>query len=582
MKKLLAIAIIFSCLISTVCRAEAQVPDIAGAYPTTTCTIASLPGAVIYQPIDIAAAVDREGLLPLVLCLSDGESAHAQYAASLLSDIASRGFIVANCGAENASAAIDRILGADLTPNAKYSSIIDAEYICLMQIGSIDAATAARSADARYSSVIAVNGTPACRACNQQAPMLWIASSDCPDACDTDFACADTISKAPCALARCTTSLLADADAQSEAAMLIHDWHGWLYKGQSNKRTPFVTARHRGISDKWTITSANFLQNYQNQAMPTADLFRFEFDSAYPDVHDPVVACEDGKYYMFTTGQGIGLMSSDDGMRSWQLQEAPLQPIPAWACEMIPAYKGHTWAPDIVKYGDDWYLYYSCSTFGKNISAIGVATSKSLDPATAEWHDLGMVVRSIPGVTDWNAIDPNVAFDAEGNPWLTFGSFWDGIQLVQLASDMRSPIGQPVTIARRRCACKVAHLQESANTNAIEAPFIVCHDGMYYLFASYDYCCQGLGSTYKTAVGRSQSIAGPYLDHNGIDMADTGGEILIAETPQYAGVGHCAVYDFDGTTYFIAHAYDKEQHGRSKLYVREIEWIDGWPVIAQK
>ncbi len=306
----------------------------------------------------------------------------------------------------------------------------------------------------------------------------------------------------------------------------------------------------------------------------------WKFDSRNPDVHDPVMAKEDGVYYMFTTGMGIGMMSSTD-LQEWKQEKSPLDPIPAWASELVPAYRGHTWAPDIIKVGDNWYLFYSCSTFGKNISAIGVATNKTLNPNSPDykWTDLGMVIRSQPGINDWNAIDPNIVIDENGTPWMTFGSFWDGIQLVQLADDMKTTIGEPVTIARRRPAESVAHGNETANTNAIEAPFIVYHDGWYYLFVSYDFCCKGLTSNYKTAVGRSKTITGPYVDEEGNAMTECGGEVLIASSPEYSGVGHCSVYNYDGKWYFVAHAYDKSKRGASKLFLRELHWKDGWPTL---
>ena len=162
---------------------------------------------------------------------------------------------------------------------------------------------------------------------------------------------------------------------------------------------------------------------------------------------------------------------------------------------------------------------------------------------------------------------------------MTFGSFWDGIQLVQLADDMKTTVGEPVTIARRRPAESVAHGNETANTNAIEAPFIVYHDGWYYLFVSYDFCCKGLTSNYKTAVGRSKSITGPYVDEEGNAMTECGGEVLIASSPEYSGVGHCSVYNYDGKWYFVAHAYDKSKRGASKLFLRELHWKDGWPTL---
>lgn len=322
---------------------------------------------------------------------------------------------------------------------------------------------------------------------------------------------------------------------------------------------------------------ANFLQ--RTLSAPR-ERHKWKFDALNPDVHDPVLAKEDGVYYMFTTGMGIGMMSSVD-LKEWKREKAPLDPIPEWATKLIPAYKGHTWAPDIIKVGDQWYLFYSCSTFGKNISAIGVATNKTLNPESPDykWTDLGMVIKSQPGINDWNAIDPNIVIDEKGNPWMTFGSFWDGIQLVELADDMKTTMGEPVTIARRRPADSVAHGNELANTNAIEAPFIVFHDGWYYLFVSYDFCCKGLTSNYKTAVGRSRSITGPYVDAEGNAMTECGGEILVASSPEYSGVGHCGVYNMDGKWYFIAHAYDKSKNGASKLFLRELHWKDGWPVF---
>ena len=76
-----------------------------------------------------------------------------------------------------------------------------------------------------------------------------------------------------------------------------------------------------------------------------------------------------------------------------------------------------------------------------------------------------------------------------------------------------------------------------ANSNAIEAPFIIYRNGYYYLFVSFDYCCKGLNSNYKTAVGRSRKVTGPYLDMQGKPMLKTGGTIIVGESERYSGVG---------------------------------------------
>lgn len=317
------------------------------------------------------------------------------------------------------------------------------------------------------------------------------------------------------------------------------------------------------------------------------------FDPFNPDAHDPVMAQgEDGRYYCFTTGWKVGALVSND-MHEWYHAPAPLPDVPAWAVDTVKGYRGHTWAPDISFHDGLWHLYYSCSTFGKNGSAIGHATSPTLDPTSPKfgWEDKGMVIASHRRLDNYNAIDPNLVVDDNGQPWLTFGSFWDGIQLVRLSrDDYQTPQTKPVTIARRiGRAVSLAEMNDTtkftregenvieAGENAIEAPFIYRHDGWYYLFVSFDYCCRGEQSTYKTVYGRSRSVEGPYVDRQGRPMAQGGGTLLYGPDADNFGNGHCSVYDFDGKTYFISHAYVKALGGGARLFIRPLTFDeDGW------
>ena len=310
-----------------------------------------------------------------------------------------------------------------------------------------------------------------------------------------------------------------------------------------------------------------------------------------PDAHDPVMAKgEDGRYYVFTTRFNVSVMSSAD-LREWKFEQSALTQTPTWAKDTVPGYAGHTWAPDISYHNGLWYLYYSCSTFGKNGSAIGLAVNKTLDPKASDfgWQDRGMVIASHRGKDNWNAIDPNLATDKKGKPYLVFGSFWDGIQIISLNKDFQTPKSKPKTIARRldhkltleevQDPAKITYengTSVEAGDNAIEAPFIYYHNGYYYLFVSFDYCCRGEKSTYKTVYGRSKKIEGPYLDMDGKDMAYGGGTLLYGPNDYYYGVGHCGVYDLDGKTYFVSHAYTKESDARAKLFIREITFRNGW------
>ncbi len=328
---------------------------------------------------------------------------------------------------------------------------------------------------------------------------------------------------------------------------------------------------------------------------------RFRFDSTNPDVHDPVIAYCEGRYYIFSTGFGIGCMSSDD-LKTWKPEKSVISDIPAWTREAVKGFGGHMWAPDVQCYNGLWYLFYSCSAFGKNTSAIGLVTNKTLNPQSADykWEDRGLVVQSIPGTTNWNAIDPNMVVDSKGKAWLNWGSFWDGIQLAKLNNfdkpkslkdnNTRGLSTKPVTVARRflrsgkskPSAADLALANEApdAGPNAIEAPFIIHEGDYFYLFASWDYCCKGQRSNYKTVVGRSKKVEGPYLDRNGKDMAEGGGELIAGPDDDFYGIGHCGLMKHEGKWHIVAHGYAKANNGASKLWHRTLSFTaDGWPVV---
>lgn len=222
------------------------------------------------------------------------------------------------------------------------------------------------------------------------------------------------------------------------------------------------------------------------------------FSDTLIPVHDPVVTRQDSTYYIFCTGQGITCFSSTD-MKHWNQQKPVFYKAVDWAVQVIPGFKGHVWAPDISFHNGQYYLYYSVSAFGKNTSAIGVATNKTLDPNSKDfkWTDHGKVIQSVPGRDMWNAIDPNLIMDENRVPWLVFGSFWNGIRLVKLYSSL-SAVAQPeqwYTVASRK---RDFILPDSvAGDAAIEGPFIYKHAKYYYLFVSFDYCCRGEKSTNK-------------------------------------------------------------------------------------
>jgi arabinan endo-1,5-alpha-L-arabinosidase len=297
-----------------------------------------------------------------------------------------------------------------------------------------------------------------------------------------------------------------------------------------------------------------------------------EFQGDYQGVHDPTIIEADGKYYIFSTGQGIQIRCSDD-LITWDLCKAVFFRFPTWIKEEVPAV-GDLWAPDISFYNGKYQVYYAASSFGQNQSAIGLATNTTLDINSPDykWQDEGLVIKSEPGF-NWNAIDPNFVLDKDGEPWLAFGSFWSGIKIVKLHKETRKRSDEDVAL--HSIASRTA-------PGAVEAPFIIYREPYYYLFVSFDQCCKGVASTYNIRVGRSENIAGPYEDKEDMPMLYGGGTLLLESDERWKGPGHNAIFQKDGQDFLVYHAYDAEFVGTPTLHIASLEWnAEGWPVLVK-
>ncbi|GAA3453423.1 family 43 glycosylhydrolase [Dactylosporangium matsuzakiense] len=279
-------------------------------------------------------------------------------------------------------------------------------------------------------------------------------------------------------------------------------------------------------------------------------------------VHDPtIVKRPEGGYIIAYTGNNIALKTSTDRV-TWRNAGAA---FPSGASWTLP-YTGNSpslWAPDISYRNGRYVMYYAASTFGSNHSAIFLATSPT--GAAGSWTNQGLVIESRTA-DNFNAIDPNLYVDDQGRWWLSFGSFWSGIKLVQL---------DPATGKRSDSTIRAI---AGRNGGAIEAPFVSKHGAYYYQYVSFDLCCKGASSTYRVMVGRSTSPTGPFLDRSGKDMNSGGGTEILAGRGSIHGPGHEAVLaDTDGD-YLVYHYY--ADSGASYLGINHIGYDGGgWPYL---
>lgn len=290
-------------------------------------------------------------------------------------------------------------------------------------------------------------------------------------------------------------------------------------------------------------------------------------------VHDPSNIKSGEYFYVFSTGdsQNPLVMRRSRNLHNWDYLGSVIPDVPQWVQNKISGVS-NLWAPDPLYHNGKYYLNYSGSTFGSNISAIGLLSNLTLDPSSPdyEWIDEGEIISSTMS-NNYNTIDGAFVKDQSGQMWLAFGSFWSGIKITPLNSATLKPTTTPATL----------YSLASRSSDAIEAPYIVYRNGYYYLFVNFDLCCRGVNSTYNIRVGRSVSITGPYLDKNSISMTVGGGTLVLGSGDRWIGPGHASIVNIDGQDFLSYHAYDALNSGRHTLRVNYLDWDpDGWPVVS--
>ena len=287
-----------------------------------------------------------------------------------------------------------------------------------------------------------------------------------------------------------------------------------------------------------------------------------------PGMHDPsTVVLQDGRFYVYATGNGLPIAISDDGW-TWRRAGTLMQAVPGGkpGPDVLARGGNNTWAPDVIKSGDKYFVYYSAPGTQPK-SAIGLLVGRTLDPQSPDhkWEDGGPVVWS-DGVEDSNAIDPGVFRDpTNGSLWLTYGSYFGYIRLVELdpkTGKRLYPNRKPIDIAINS-----------------EASIMIFRDDWYYLLVTHGSCCAGANSSYNVRMGRARKVTGPFLDNMGIDMLQGGGKLFLGSGGRSIGPGHFGLLDLgEGVQKFSLHfEADLDRGGISVLDIRPLLWRDGWP-----
>lgn len=285
------------------------------------------------------------------------------------------------------------------------------------------------------------------------------------------------------------------------------------------------------------------------------------------NTHDPGIIKDGDTYYVFSTDaslgdihkRGVQIRKSND-LITWEYvgtafkdYEKDAKEAIEWA-KLDPSKDG-LWAPDVVKVGNKYRMYYSASTFGSTRSCIGLAEASRIE---GPYKHKGIVYNSEANALNYpNAIDPALITDKEGVMYMAYGSFFGGIFIARVdeKTGFLEESFEHIRIAGSRGA-------------AVEGAYIeyVEETDYYYLFVSYG----SLSSDYNIRVGRSKEVTGPYLDARGnrLDSLGVGNEEEVGtklmggylfpsdpgtlQSKGYMAPGHNSILK-DGSSYYIAH-----------------------------
>ncbi|KAF7346041.1 Arabinan endo-1,5-alpha-L-arabinosidase [Mycena sanguinolenta] len=305
-------------------------------------------------------------------------------------------------------------------------------------------------------------------------------------------------------------------------------------------------------------------------------------------VADPTMCrSSSGEYFVFSTAPGIEIRTSPD-RTAWTLIGVVWPDGAPWTDEYTLTTNGNLWAPDCTARHRWYILSVLCCILlwlSKRIFFSAIFFAKSTTGLPGSFTNEGLVTSTATGAT-YNAIDPKypihrlVIFrrralfllifplpDTNGEWWLSLGSFWSGIKLEALGSSTGKPSSTAVTSLATR----------TADSGAIEASVIYKFGSFYYLFSSWDICCEGTSSTYNIRVGRSSSVSGPYVDQSGVDLLNGGGTLVLASHDNVIGPGGQDLYlDVDGTV-MVYHYYTS---AGTFLGINLLDFSSGWPVVV--
>jgi beta-xylosidase len=305
------------------------------------------------------------------------------------------------------------------------------------------------------------------------------------------------------------------------------------------------------------------------------------FETNFPD---PFILPHGGEFLAYATNpEGAAAnvpMARSTDLVNWELVRTAGQlhdampNLPPWAKE------GWTWAPEVIRHGDRYLLYFTAKEKKSELQCVGVAeASDPRGPFTSAATEPLICQREIGGT-----IDPHAFRDRDGQLYLYYKN--DGnhpnfrkptdIFAQRLSADGLSLTGAPVALLRN---------DKGWEAHVIESPTMTRHGERYVMFFSANHFGwedhQRL-SPYAMGYARCEGPMGPC-----VDAPDN--PILYSYNNREAGClsgpGHQALFEAGGREFIVFHAHAarggcRDANKGRYMYVAPLLWQNGEPKIG--
>lgn len=316
--------------------------------------------------------------------------------------------------------------------------------------------------------------------------------------------------------------------------------------------------------------------------LSTAAVGQPSFVPVYKDnFPDPFVVADGGEFIAYATNDGINLpMLVSRDLVNWAQVKDPASgrridgmPVLApWVQE------GRTWAPEVMKVGAKWLLYYTAHSRRRKVQCLGVAVADHSKGPFRDQSTEPLVCQYDEGGT----IDANPFRDSDGKLYLYYKSDGNAVGKTtyiwgqRLTDDGMKVVGEPVHLIKDDAAWE---------WRLVEAPAMVRAPTGHHLFYSaafFGWDPNERLSRYATGYAICSGPLGPCKDAPENPILNSFNE---REAGCLSGPGHPGIFQVGARTFMAFHAWAatrgcRKAEDKRYLYIAPLFWKDGKPQIA--